>query len=97
MEYILYKKEGGCIFCAYAKAEPSAFEEALVLVATEHAYVVLNRLPFAAGHLLVVPRRHEAELEGLSERRARRALSSDARRRGAAAAERSTRKGSTSE
>ena len=67
MEYILSKKEGGCIFCAYAKVDESAFEEALVLVATEHAYVVLNRFPFAAGHLLVVPMRHEAELEGLSE------------------------------
>jgi ATP adenylyltransferase len=67
MEYILSKKEGGCIFCAYAKAEPSAHEEALVLVQTEHAYVVLNRFPFAAGHLLVVPTRHEPELMGLPE------------------------------
>ena len=67
MEYILSKKEGGCIFCGYANLDESAFEEALVLVATEHAYVVLNRFPFAAGHLLVVPKRHEAELEGLSE------------------------------
>jgi ATP adenylyltransferase len=67
MEYILSKKEGGCIFCAYAKTEESAFAEALILVATEHAYVVLNRFPFAAGHLLVVPKRHEAELDGLTE------------------------------
>jgi len=67
MEYILSKKEGGCIFCAYAKADEVAFEEALVLVATEYAYVVLNRFPFAAGHLLVVPNRHEAELEDLSD------------------------------
>jgi ATP adenylyltransferase len=67
MEYILSKKEGGCIFCAYAKAEESAYAEALILVATEHAYVVLNRFPFAAGHLLVVPKRHESELDGLSE------------------------------
>jgi len=67
MEYILSKREGGCVFCAYAKAAPSTFEEALLLVATEHAFVVLNRFPFAAGHLLVVPRRHEAKLEELSE------------------------------
>ena len=68
MEYILSKKEGGCIFCAYAKADESAFARGHMLVATEHAYVVLNRFPFAAGHLLVVPARHEAELEGLTER-----------------------------
>jgi ATP adenylyltransferase len=68
MEYILSKKEGGCIFCDYAALDASRFADDHVLVATEDAYVVLNRYPFAAGHLLVVPRRHEAELESLSER-----------------------------
>jgi ATP adenylyltransferase len=67
MEYILSKKEGGCIFCAYAAADPTMFAEEHVLVATEHAYVVLNKYPFAAGHLLVVPRRHEGELEMLTD------------------------------
>ena len=67
MEYILSKKEGGCIFCSYAAADATTFAEAHVLVATEHAYVVLNKYPFAAGHLLVVPRRHEGELEMLTE------------------------------
>jgi len=67
MEYILAKREGGCIFCSYAQTDESMFADALVLVATEHAYVVLNRYPFAAGHLLVVPTRHEAELENLTE------------------------------
>ena len=67
MEYILHKKEGGCIFCAYATAEESTFAEEQVLVATPHAYVVLNKYPFAAGHLLVVPRRHVGELENLTD------------------------------
>jgi ATP adenylyltransferase len=68
MEYILAKKEGGCIFCDYAAADESTFVEANVLLATDDAYVMLNRYPFAAGHLLVVPRRHEAELDGLDGR-----------------------------
>jgi ATP adenylyltransferase len=67
MEYILSKKEGGCIFCGYAQADESQFAEDGVLVANEEAYVVLNKYPFAAGHLLVVPRRHAGELEALSE------------------------------
>jgi ATP adenylyltransferase len=67
MEYILSKKEGGCIFCGYAQADESTFADEQVLVANEHAYVVLNKYPFAAGHLLVVPRRHEGELEMLSD------------------------------
>src|SRR5262249_8169917 len=67
MEYILAdKRETGCIFCEYATAEARAMEESNVLVATEHGYVVLNRYPFAAGHLLIVPNRHESPLTGLS-------------------------------
>src|SRR4051794_19487734 len=68
MEYILSKKEGGCIFCDYAAADEPAFGEATILVATDEAYVVLNRYPFAAGHLLVVPKRHQAELDDLDQR-----------------------------
>ena len=68
MEYILSKKEGGCIFCHFASADVSLFSELHVLVATDDAFVVLNRYPFAAGHLLVVPTRHESELEILTER-----------------------------
>src|SRR5262245_25009681 len=68
MEYILAKKAGGCIFCDYASLDESAFAEAGILVATDDAYVVLNRYPFAAGHLLVVPQRHEAELDELDGR-----------------------------
>jgi ATP adenylyltransferase len=68
MEYVLSKKEGGCIFCQYAAADEPGFAEAGILVANDHAYVVLNRYPFAAGHLLVVPRRHQAELDDLDDR-----------------------------
>jgi ATP adenylyltransferase len=70
MEYILSPKAGGCVFCTYAKAPESAFAESLILVANEHAFVVLNRYPFAAAHLLVVPMRHEAELERLTQEEA---------------------------
>jgi ATP adenylyltransferase len=66
MEYILSKREGACVFCDYAAAGDSVLADELVLVATERAYVVLNKYPFAAGHLLVVPTRHEAELELLT-------------------------------
>jgi ATP adenylyltransferase len=65
MEYILAPKGGGCIFCGMAGAEPDAMRKALVLVATDTAFVVLNRYPFTAGHLLVVPKRHAADLSSL--------------------------------
>jgi ATP adenylyltransferase len=64
MEYILGPKAGECVFCAYAAR--GARREDRVLVAQSHAFVCLNKYPFASGHLLVVPRRHTSELSDLS-------------------------------
>jgi ATP adenylyltransferase len=63
MEYILGPKKGECVFCAYAAR--GARREDGVLVAQPHAFVVLNKYPFAAGHLLVVPRKHVSDLSEL--------------------------------
>ena len=66
MEYILAKKTPGtCVFCTYAASEPERFVSDLVLVSDERAFVVLNRYPFAAGHLLVIPKVHVADLSDL--------------------------------
>ncbi len=67
MEYILGQKHGGCVFCDMAKAPPGEFRERLVLIAQPHAYVCLNRYPFAASHLLVIPRRHVADIASLTD------------------------------
>ena len=71
MEYILAPKDkdagarpGACIFCNFPSAA-SHFRENLVLVSNEHYAVMLNRYPFAAGHLLVMPRKHVAHLGDL--------------------------------
>mgnify|MGYP001174004108 CR=1 FL=1 len=68
MEYLLAKKDHTrCIFCDYP-AEPSTkHRERLVLLANEQGAVMLNRYPFASGHLLVVPRAHVARLEDLDD------------------------------
>lgn len=65
MSYILGDKQGACVFCDIAAAPESAHREKLVLVADENAIVCLNRYPFAASHLLVLPRRHVSDLEDL--------------------------------
>jgi ATP adenylyltransferase len=65
MEYILGDKAGGCIFCDFAAAPPTAYRGKLVLVVQQHALVCMNRYPFAPGHLLVAPRRHVSALEDL--------------------------------
>lgn len=64
MEYILGKREDSCIFCAFPAR--ATHREDLVLCVREHAFVCLNRYPFASSHLLVVPRRHVSALEDLS-------------------------------
>jgi ATP adenylyltransferase len=54
--------EEGCIFCAIAQGQ----ESDRVLARSELGYVVLNKFPYNPGHLLVVPNRHEGDLEGLT-------------------------------
>ena len=66
IEYILGEKPKHCVFCAMPEAR-ATWREELVLVVQAHAFVCLNRYPFAPGHLLVVPRRHVAALEELSD------------------------------
>src|SRR4051812_32052035 len=66
MEYIRGPKAPGCIFCDYPAEPPARHRERLVLCVRPHAFVILNRYPFAAGHLMVVPRRHVCDLESLT-------------------------------
>jgi ATP adenylyltransferase len=82
MEYILQDKqptgprdEGSarsqradpaCVFCDFAASGPATFRSKLVLLVQPHAFVCLNKYPFAAGHLLVVPRRHASSLSDLA-------------------------------
>jgi ATP adenylyltransferase len=66
MEYIQAPKERGeCIFCGVPGAPEDERRARLVVAVTRRAFVMLNRYPFASGHLLVVPHAHVASLEGL--------------------------------
>lgn len=76
MSYIGAPRPPGCIFCAAPTADRRT---ALVLAAGEHAVVMLNRYPYANGHLMVAPRRHTADL-GALEPHAHAALSETLRR-----------------
>ncbi|MBX3027462.1 HIT domain-containing protein [bacterium] len=76
MAYIGAPKSGACIFCDAPAADPQA---ALVLAASAHAVVMLNRYPYANGHLMVAPRAHTADL-GALEATAYAALSETLRR-----------------
>jgi ATP adenylyltransferase len=66
MEYILRSKSGECVFCGLASAPREAYRRDLVLIVQGHAFVCLNRYPFASSHLLVVSRRHVSDVEQLA-------------------------------
>ena len=65
LEYIQQADEqAGCIFCPGAAEND---EEALVIHRGERGFAMLNRFPYASGHLLVAPYRHVGELGDLED------------------------------
>lgn len=66
MEYVLSKKQQDtCVFCFEGSTPDSTLEERLVVWSGRAGVVMLNRYPFAAGHLLVLPHGHVSSLEEL--------------------------------
>ena len=70
IDYIrsLEKPEGdGCFLCHAANARSQEdCGQRLVLWQTPQSVVLMNRYPYTNGHLLVAPRRHQAELDYLT-------------------------------
>jgi ATP adenylyltransferase len=64
LEYIQSADEqDGCVFC---RAPGLDDEEGLVVHRGEHAFVLLNRYPYASGHLMVAPYRHVGDFGALT-------------------------------
>ena len=55
--------EPGCIFCAAAEADDEA---ALVVRRGGKAFVLLNKFPYASGHVMVAPYRHVGDFGELT-------------------------------
>ncbi len=67
MEYVLGpKRKDLCVFCFDPSIADAEAANRLVVLSTPLVLVLMNRYPFSAGHLLVVPRRHVSDLEDLS-------------------------------
>jgi ATP adenylyltransferase len=65
LEYIQQADElDGCVFCR-AAAGPDA--ELLVVHRGKQSFVLLNKFPYASGHLMVAPYRHAADFAGLDD------------------------------
>jgi len=65
MEFIAGEKPKGCIFCDFPAAPESEDRRNLIVRRSPHAFTILNRYPYNSGHLMVVPRRHGADLGAL--------------------------------
>ncbi|HXI12435.1 MAG TPA: HIT domain-containing protein [Thermoanaerobaculia bacterium] len=59
------KTQQPCIFCVAAAATDD--DELLVVYRSDEALVMLNRYPYANGHLMVAPRAHLARLDESSD------------------------------
>jgi ATP adenylyltransferase len=65
LEYIQQADElEGCLFCLAAAGEDV---ETLVVHRGTHAFALLNKFPYASGHLLVAPFRHIGEFSALTD------------------------------
>ncbi|HEY6196205.1 MAG TPA: HIT domain-containing protein, partial [Candidatus Eisenbacteria bacterium] len=54
---------GECLFCRVAAAHSDRRD--LVLARREHAFLMLNRFPYASAHVMVAVRRHAAQFRDL--------------------------------
>ncbi len=55
------EKPGACFFCEYAAA-PKKDRKNLVVLRGKTCFTVLNRFPYAGGHLMIAPLAHKGEL-----------------------------------
>jgi ATP adenylyltransferase len=68
LEYIQGADEQeGCVFCRALEADD---ETGLVVYRGERTFVLLNKFPYASGHLMVAPNRHEGEFGELDREEA---------------------------
>jgi ATP adenylyltransferase len=68
LEYIRSADEDtGCVFC---RARDASDEDGLVVYRGETAFVLVNKFPYASGHLMVAPLRHVGDFGGLGSEEA---------------------------
>ena len=65
LDYVMQAdEERGCVFCSEAAGE---VEPSLVVHRGTLGLALVNKFPYASGHLLIAPARHEGEFGALSD------------------------------
>ena len=57
-------EQEGCVFCVAAESRD---EGSLVVHRGQHAFVLVNKFPYASGHFMVAPFRHCGEFSELTD------------------------------
>lgn len=67
MDYVrgVKKPKRGCVFCSLPKEKND--RESLILLRGKTCFVILNRFPYNAGHLMVIPFRHVGDYGKLKD------------------------------
>lgn len=64
-DYLMGDKKEECVFCSIK--EHLDEEKQSVIFYDEYLYVVMNKYPYAAGHIMVIPYTHTDNIESLKE------------------------------
>jgi len=63
-DFILGKKEAGCVFCKRYRGKND--RDNLILFRGRRNFVIMNKYPYNGGHLLIVPKSHKSSLPSLT-------------------------------
>jgi|SRR5581483_3475077 len=74
MEYIDQERKPGCLFCRVIE-NPDGPDADLVVWRPQGAIVMLNKFPYNAGHVMVVPEAHRSDLADLTDEESQRLMS----------------------
>jgi ATP adenylyltransferase len=66
IKYILGKKPDSCVFCI--KKSRGYMKRHHILHESAHALVIMNKYPYAPGHIMVIPKRHIKDVRDLTRK-----------------------------
>ena len=64
--YVAKEKRSGCVFCRMHKEKKDKKHH--IFIRSRYCFAVLNTFPYNNGHLMIVPYRHIAEWDELTDR-----------------------------
>ncbi len=64
MDFLKGPKDDGCVFCSLPRQ--SGDRENLILHRGKLNFVIMNKYPYANGHLMIVPLRHTADFVSMT-------------------------------